>query len=419
VLVRGLPPTRDYTRFAQDKTFWYLTGIESPSASLLVDVESGATTLFLPKRSKMKEMWEGEVWDVEDEWVRELTGITELRTSDELFDVLRKETATKKLVWISKAPWVGLSGCWDRARPHDRAITKDPLDGRKSREDALEQSLVEKLDVEVRDCAPILAEMRRVKTEAELVAMRRASEIGARAMIEAIRSSRAGTGEWELEAVMTFVHRREGAAGPAYHGITGCGPNALILHYSEVSRPMRAGEMVLLDYAPEVGHYVSDITRSWPVDGEFSPRMLEIYEAVLASQLAGIAAVKPGVTMRTVEEACRKELKKRGFERLLPHGTCHYVGLEVHDAGAGDAPLVPGVVFTVEPGVYDPESGIGVRIEDVVAVTSDGCEVLSALVPKDIESLKKLVREEGLLDKLGPLPHVPRAAQLAPQASPR
>jgi Xaa-Pro aminopeptidase len=218
-------------------------------------------------------------------------------------------------------------------------------------------------------------------------------------MEEAIRSSRPGLTERHLEAVMTFVHRAEGAAGPGYHGIVGCGPNALVLHYNQIGRELRAGEVVLIDYAPEFDHYVSDITRSWPVDGQFTPRMAEIYDAVLAAQLAGIAEARPGRTMADVEKACRRVLAERGLSKLLPHGTCHYVGMEVHDVGENSKPLEPGVVFTVEPGVYDPESGIGVRIEDVVLVTADGCEVLSRSVTKDRAELSRLVAEEGILDR--------------------
>lgn len=162
---------------------------------------------------------------------------------------------------------------------------------------------------------------------------------------------------------------------------------------------MNAGEVLLIDYAPEVDHYTSDITRTWPVDGKLTPRMKEIYEAVLAAQEAGIAAVKPGRTMSDVGKACLEVLKARGMDGLMPHGACHYVGLEVHDVGQGNKALEPGVVFTVEPGVYEPATGIGVRIEDVVVVTAEGCEVLSSGVPKDVRGVLDLCAAEGLLDR--------------------
>jgi Xaa-Pro aminopeptidase len=302
-------------------------------------------------------------------------------------------------VWISKAPHVTLSGCHDRAFPADRAAAKDPLDGRVSREEALARNLTEKFECEVKDFTPILSEIRRVKTPEEIDAMRRAGRAGSAAMAEAIRSTQPGQGEWQIEALMSFVHRREGAEGPAYHGIVGSGPNALVLHYSSVSREMQAGEMLLIDYAPEYDHYASDITRSWPTDGKFTQRMAEIYDAVLEAQEAGIAAVAPGKTMREIDKVCRKVLQSRGMGKLMPHGACHYIGMEVHDVGEFDKPFEPGVSFTIEPGVYDPASGIGVRIEDVVVVTETGCEVITSDVPKAREAIVALWNEEGILER--------------------
>jgi Xaa-Pro aminopeptidase len=414
VLVRGLPDTRAYTRFEQDKTFWYLTGVESPNAALLIDLKSAKSILFLPKASRMKESWEGELWDASDAWVPGLTGIDEVRVSSELEKSLGELAPKGSTAWVSMEPFIELAGCADRARPADAAQARDVFDGRTSREEALEQNLTGKFGLVVKDCAPLLSELRRVKTPEEVDALRRAGVSGALAMIEAMRSTKPGIGEWQLDALMSFVQRNEGARGPAYHAIVGSGPNALALHYSASSRVLREKEMLLIDYAPEYDHYDCDITRSWPSDGEWTPRMIEIYDAVLAAQEAGIAAAKPGASMREVDAACRKVLGERGLGKLLPHGCCHYIGLEVHDVGDGGKPLVPGVAFTVEPGVYDPESGIGVRIEDVVVVTETGCEVLSRLVPKDRESITKLVRSTGILDR-----DDPELRKLVPAAFPR
>jgi len=397
VLVRGLPTTREYARFSQDKTFWYLTGVESPGASLLMDAKSGKEILFLPQANAAAELWEGEIWDASDAWVGDLTGFKDVRPANELMSVLKEWTASDKTVWISKEPHVQLSGCHDRALPFDRRREKDVFDGRPSREDALEDNLKEKLGADVKDMSPVLAEMRRVKTPEELDAMRRAGRAGAIAMLEAMNSTKPGVGEWELDALMTFVHRREGADGPAYYSIIGSGPNALVLHYSACSRTLHPGEMLLVDYAPEFDHYASDITRSWPTDGVMTPRMTEIYDAVLAAQEAGIAAVKPGKTMQEIDTACRRSLQSHSMGKLMPHGACHYIGLEVHDVGDNGKPLEPGVCFTVEPGVYEPATGIGIRIEDVVAVTETGCEVLSAGVPKERKTVLSAVGVGGIL----------------------
>ena len=221
-------------------------------------------------------------------------------------------------------------------------------------------------------------------------------------MVEAIRSTRPGLGEWDLDALMTWVQVRTGARGPAYHAIVGSGPNSCVLHYSGSNRRMQEGEVVLIDYGPEVDHYTTDITRTWPVSGTFSQRQAEMYDAVLVAQMAGIDAVRPGTTMGAVTNACRRSLAEAKLSHLMPHGACHWVGLEVHDAGDNSARLAPGMVFTIEPGIYDPEIGVGIRIEDVVLVTADGCEVLTGGVPKERAALEALVRSEGILDRVGP-----------------
>lgn len=395
---RGLPETRDYTPFYQDKVFWYLTGVESPGAALVMDKSSGEQILFLPRISSRYEMWNGEQWDCEDEWVGPLTGFDDVRDSAELLDVLRDLTGDGGVVWTSTHPHVGLAGCYDRARPYDRNQESDPLDGRPSRERQLGKVLEAELGVKVRSCTPQLSALRRVKTPEEIAALRRAAHAGVEAMKEAMRSTHPGVGEWELEAVMSFVHRRLGATGPAYHAIVGGGANSLVLHYSADNRRVKEGDVVLIDYAPEFDHYLMDITRTWPVDGRFSERQAEIYYAVLAAQRAGIAAARPGARIADVEKACAQVLKERGFSKLIRHASCHHIGMEVHDVGPSGEVLEPGVVFTIEPGLYEEESGIGVRIEDVVVITEDGCENLTAGAPRERAAIEALVAEEGILD---------------------
>ena len=400
VLVRGLPETRDYNVFRQDKTFWYLTGVESPHATLLMDLDKHEEQLFLPKQNKGQEAWDGERWDAQDAWVGPLTGFGAIRPQGELMAVLKEMITEGRTVWISQEPYVGLSGCYDRAEPYDRAIASDALDGRASREQKLEENLKTKFKAEVKDMQRTLSEMRRTKMPEEIAALERAGRAGAMAMVEAMRSTSAGRGEWELGALMDFVHKREGAAGPAYDAIVGSGPNSCVLHYNTNRRRMQAGEVLLIDYAPEFDHSVVDITRTWPVNGKFSERQAQIYDAVLAAQQAGIDASKPGVPLGVIEAACSKVLKDRGFQKLQRHGACHWVGMEVHDVGDYAQPLVPGCAFTIEPGLYDEQAGIGVRIEDVVVITEDGCRVITAGVPRDRAAIEALISDKGMLDDL-------------------
>ncbi|MEM7306784.1 MAG: Xaa-Pro peptidase family protein [Planctomycetota bacterium] len=399
-VMRGLPVPRDYLRFTQDKMFWYLTGIESPDVSLVIDLETGEEMLFLPPASTIWETWNGERWDIGDDWIGELTGFKSILPDKALLKTIEERLSEGEVIWTSLQPYVSMTSAYDSARSFRDAREKDPLDGRKSREHTLKERFEERFGVEVKDASPTLNKMRWVKQPQEVEAIHRASRAGAAALVEAIRSTRPGVGEWEIASLMTFVHVREGASGPAYSAIVGSGPNSCSLHYLAAAREMRDGEPLLVDYGPEVDHYVTDITRTWPVGGKFEGRMKELYEAVLAAQEAAIAGAGPGMTLRDVHALAVEELRSRGFAGLLNHGVCHSVGMEVHDPGPRGGVLEPGVVFTIEPGAYDGKLGIGIRIEDVVVCTEDGVEVLSDDVPKDIASIEALMATDGALDLL-------------------
>jgi Xaa-Pro aminopeptidase len=400
LVFRGLPAPRANLAFRQDKNFWYLTGVESPDAALVLDGKGARQILFLPERDLGAEVWRGEIWDAEDAWVKELAGFQDVRASDELVATLEQLLDGRKKLGTNLGPTIALSDSYDEAGPFDRRQADDPLDGRPSREQALAAKLAAALGVEIFDVNATLVDMRLVKTEEEIAAMRRAARAGALAHVEAMRSTRPGIGEWELDAVMTFVQLREGAFGKAYEAIVGSGVNACVLHYNANDRRLHEGEVVLIDYGPEVDHYTTDITRSWPTDGKFGKRAAELYDAVLAAQRAGIAACKPGATILDVSRACAEVLQQRGLSKYVRHGPCHYIGLEVHDPGDPRKPFVPGVAFTVEPGLYDREAGIGIRIEDVVVITATGCEVLSGLAPKERAEVETTVQAEGILERM-------------------
>ena len=397
LVFRGQPDTRAYRRFQQDKTFWWLTGIESPNAALVMDTRTGEEVLFLAKQNLGNERWEGEKWDASDEWVREASGFTDVRQNTKLVSYLKERLEDKPTVWISKEPHVELAGCYDRAAPYDRNRKRDPLDGRVSREQALEDKLVDRYDVEVQDCQSHISNLRRVKTPEEIEAMRRANDIGVESMIEGMRATKPGVSEWDLDSMMSFVQRRLGAAGPAYEAIVGTGANALILHYISNHEVCKDGELILVDFAPEVDHFITDITRTWPVNGKFSRRQAEIYDCVYDAQEAAIAAVKPGVTIRDVQKAAMDVIKERGMRDLVRHGFFHFVGMEVHDVGGMRGELEVGMAFTIEPGLYEDETSIGVRIEDVVVVTENGCVNLSEGCPRERKAIEAIVGKKGVL----------------------
>ncbi len=398
VVLRGLPKVSDYRAFTQDKNFWYLTGVESPDVAFIMDVETGKEILFVNKPSSFSEQWEGEIWDTDDEWIRELTGVQDLRRQRDLGKAIEELLGEGEVLYTVQTAAVALAGCYDAADPYAHARTKDKFDGRLSREGALKVKLEERFGVDVEDITQPLRAMRMIKQQPEIEALRSASRAGALAMKEGIRSTRAGLGEWEIASLISWVQRRYGAAGDAYAAIVGSGGNSLVLHYQDSTRTMGDGEVLLVDFGPEVDHYVTDITRTWPVNGKFTARQAELYDAVLAAQAAGIAAAKPGGSLRGVNAACSKVLKDRGFGEFMVHSAVHWVGMEVHDPGVRIEKLEPGMVFTIEPGLYEQATAIGIRIEDVVAITETGCEVLTRDCPSERLAIEALCAESGVLD---------------------
>jgi Xaa-Pro aminopeptidase len=263
-----------------------------------------------------------------------------------------------------------------------------------------------------------------VKDEHELAVMRRAAAISAGAHIRAMRSTRPAMMEYEIEAELLYEFRRHGSQFPAYWPIVAGGANACILHYRENDKPLEDGTLLLIDAGCELDGYAADITRTFPVGGRYSGPQRDVYELVLAAQLAAIAAVKPGNAWNAPHDAavnvlaqgfidlglCQGTLdavlEKEDYKRFYMHRTGHWLGLDVHDAGdykeAGEwKPLQPGMTLTVEPGCYIrpaesvPERfwNIGVRIEDDALVTPAGCEILTAGAPKLVDEVEALMRD--------------------------
>jgi Xaa-Pro aminopeptidase len=269
-----------------------------------------------------------------------------------------------------------------------------------------------------------LHELRLHKRPEELAALRQACAITSEAHVLAMGLGRPGVHEHEIEALLAYTFRRRGGDGPGYSSIVGAGANATILHYVDNRGTVADGDLVLVDAGCEYQHYTADITRTWPASGRFSPPQRRVYEAVLATQKSAVAMVRPGVTIDDLHNHCIKQLTgamielglltgsvdervaDQAFRKYYMHGTSHWLGLDVHDVGAytrdgKPRPLEPGMVITVEPGLYiaagasdAPEAlrGIGVRIEDDVVVTATGHEVLTAACPKEIEDLERACR---------------------------
>jgi Xaa-Pro aminopeptidase len=404
-VLQGAPETRAYERFRQGNDFYYLTGVETPGAMVLIDAARNRSLLFLPPRNVQAEGWEGPKLSP-GEAAREATGFDEVLEIARFGAALESAGAGGKAVFTPFRPEETAAVSRDRALQFDTAQEQNPWDGRVSREKAFQVRLREKLggQAAVKDLSPILDGMRRVKDEQEIQRLRQAGKVGALGVIEAIRSTEPGLYEYQVAAVAEFIFKWHGAMGPSYFAVAGSGPNTCVLHYSVNSRRMAAGDLMVLDFGPDYAYYEADITRTFPVSGKFTEEQARVYEVVLEAQRAAIAKIKPGATFASINTAARDVVEHAGYGKFWRHGVSHYVGMSVHDVGGMD-PFEPGVVITVEPGIYIPEKSLGIRIEDTVLVTRDGCDLLTTAAPRDIPSLQNLMgSDQRKLNKIYSLP---------------
>ncbi len=241
---------------------------------------------------------------------------------------------------------------------------------------------------QVQDRSDLLLRMRAAKSAAEIACIREAGRITATGFAAAMRSMRAGMNEFDLQECVEHAYRTNGARELAFRTIAGGGFNATVLHYHANDRPLVDGELVVLDSGAKHAGYSADVTRTLPVSGRFTARQRELYDTVLRAQAAAIAAVRPGATLAQVDAAGRKVIADAGLGDAFIHGMGHHLGLETHDASP-DAPLEVGAVITIEPGVYLPKESIGIRIEDDVAVTEGGHEVLTPSIPRTADEVER------------------------------
>jgi Xaa-Pro aminopeptidase len=396
IVLRGAGDQNDYREFRQDNNFWYFTGITTPNAAYVCVPKTGEEYLLLPLVNPSSERWLGDL--ISPEEGREYTTIRKVTKlskdgvpgkSGNLEALLEKLAKKHDTFYVQRQPAENWMMSRDYLLGAKADVMRDRFDGRTNRGDQFGHKLEEAYEVEVQDITLFLDNLRLVKTPEEAQAMRRACEISGEAHVTAMRTARPGEYEWQVGARMTGKMLELGAMGPAYLAIVGSGGNACILHYPLANKQLKKKEVVMIDYGAEYRHYVADISRSWPVDETFSKRQREVYQAVYDAQEAAFAACKPGSTLGQVGAAAQRVISERGFGRMW-HGTSHWLGMATHDVGASRIKFEPGMVFTVEPGVYLPDEGIGVRIEDVVLITEDGYELLSSSIPRKIEDIEAL-----------------------------
>jgi Xaa-Pro aminopeptidase len=425
-LLQGAPTPVGYTRFRQSTDFYYLSGIEVPNAYLLLDPLERRTTLYLPHRNERREAGEGKVLSAEDaEEVRKVSGVDAVFGPELFAEHLARMVQRRE----SLAAWTPLSPAEGAAESRDLALRRvaelgsDGWDAAPSRAGAFAAKLRSLFPgLAITDLSPTLDRLRLIKSPREIAMIGRATKLSGLALLEAMRSTRPGQYERELDGVAKFVFYRNGAQGDAYYSLIGSGQNAWWPHYNAGKRKMEDGDFLLMDYAPDVGYYMSDVTRMWPVNGTFSPWQRELYGFYLACYEAILKAIRPGVDAATImKDAAKemdralaaakfsKEIYRKAAETFVkdyrasadgPDASLgHWVGMATHDVGPHSGPLKPGMVFTIEPALRVPEEKVYVRLEDLVVITEKGRDVPSDFVPRDIASIEKVMKEEGLLER--------------------
>jgi Xaa-Pro aminopeptidase len=247
--------------------------------------------------------------------------------------------------------------------------------------------------VTVKDLTPQLAKLRGTKTAGEIAVLRASARAAADGIGEAMRSTAPGRFEYELAAVARYVFSLRGGGPDAYGAIVGSAKNGCILHYMANTRRIEDGDLIVMDYAPTIHGYASDVTRTFPASGKFTAEQRKLVQDVYDIQQALLADVKPGAKLSDLGRKCQEMLKERGYRS--DHGPCHHVGLAVHDPGPDV--LAPGMVITVEPGAYLRDKGMGCRIEDTILVTEGGYETLSGHLPSQPDAVEALMQKRGVI----------------------
>ena len=394
--------------YRQDTDFYYLTGFEEPNAVavLFPDHPEHKFVLFVQPKDREKEVWTG--WRIGPERAKEKYGADEAFTIDKLDEELPKLAENANRIYYR----FGIDPVFDQ-----RLVGWMRLFQRHRQREG-------KGPTSVIDPAELLHEMRLLKTPDELALLRRAIEITCEGHLAAFQALKPGAYEYELEAMIRYVFRKNGSPRCGYPPIVASGHNATVLHYTVNDQRIEEGDLLLIDAGAEFGYYTGDVTRTMPSSGKFTEDQAALYQLVLDAQLEAIEAIRPGVAFNEPpERAARvlteglvrlgllqgeieKLIEESALKRFYMHRTSHWLGMDVHDAGPYKVAdewrkLEPGMVMTVEPGLYiagdleevDPRyRGIGIRIEDDVLVTEDGNEVLSARVPKSIKDIEALMR---------------------------
>jgi len=390
-----------------DSHFHYLSGFDEPEAVLVILAgDKPQSILFCREKDMEREIWDGFRYGPQ--------AACKMFGFDAAYPIAQLDDKLIELMGNQSALFhpLGAHAVWD-----DRILAL------RTRVQAQARSGITAPN-QLHDVRMLLDEMRLIKDSSELDTMRRASTISAAAQVRAMRATRPGKMEYEIEAELLHEFRKSGAQGPAYTSIVAGGANACVLHYISNNALLKNGDLLLIDAACELDGYAADITRTFPVNGKFSVAQRDAYEIVLAAQTAAIAAARPGshwnqphdtalrvlvqgmIDLKLCSGSVDGVIESGDYKRFYMHRTGHWLGMDVHDVGNykinGEwRDLLPGMALTVEPGIYIrpadnvPEAlwNIGIRIEDDIVITEQGCEVLTHEVPKTVDQIEALMKQ--------------------------
>ena len=416
-VVQGFPLSNGFIMPRQTNTFYYLSGIETPHAYILLDGRDKKVTLYMPPRNERLERSEGRILNADDEiLIKKLVGVDAVFSTDDMRENFPPGLDRGTVIYTMFTPAEGQGQSRYELEVANASIAADPWDGRVSREGRLVQLLrTRNRRNEVKDLTPIIDNLRSVKSPNEIALIRRASQLAGLGLIEAIKSTEPGVWEYQLDGIARYVFLINGARLEAYRSITASGTaNISNGHYYRNDSSLKSGDMVLMDYAPDFRYYVSDIGRMWPVNGTYEPWQRELLQIILEYRNVVLDIIRPGIMTEQVLEEARQRMKpimKRykfskkiyqvAAEKMLRTGggiLSHPVGLAVHDDGPyRHGPLKVGHVFSVDPQMWVPEENLYLRYEDTIVVTEDGNENFTEFLPSELDELEELVREKGML----------------------
>jgi Xaa-Pro aminopeptidase len=381
--------------FEQEENFYYLTGHNEEGAGLLIlpAPRNGEPTtgpreiLFLPPKNAQKEKWNGVRMSPADPGIEARAGFAAVKSFESDFRIAIESLAKTFPNFYTILPYPKELGGY----PHEKAVV-----------DWLQLAAPQ---AKVNDIRAQISAMRQIKSSGEIAFLKEAIDLSLDSHLEAMKLMRPGLYEYQVAAKMVEVHAWGGSEAEGYAPIVGAGPNSTALHYDKLSRKIEDGDIVVLDVAAQYAGYSADITRTIPANGKFTPRQREIYEIVLGAQNAALAALKPGMDFcskgdKNVHKLAHNYINSRGKDlhgkalgAYFIHGLGHHIGLNVHDAGDHCAPFQPGMVITIEPGIYIPEENLGVRIEDDALITESGYKLLSERLPRNPDEIEKIMVE--------------------------